>query len=430
MPWTNNTTFNETATLSVYTFKKENKLSIQDRLAYLLQQAVSHTATDAELRELSDLIQADDTGNTARVAATLLEKDLPSGMSDYDEVYWDHIADNILAADRSAETATGKVLPIPLWRRYGWRAAAAVTGLLLLSGGAYLLLRKPAPPQMAVVIAAPAGDVAPGSNKAVLILADGTQVPLDSAVNGVLAEQGNTKVSKPGAGQLTYTPSPHTTSSAMAYNTLRTPRGGQFQVTLPDGTKVWLNAASTLKYPTAFHEGDRRVELNGEAYFEVAANVSHPFRVQVPARNDSMEVVVLGTHFNIMAYEDEQQANTTLLEGAVLVSSHGSSIQLRPGQGASLHKNNQTLALQQNVNTEEAVAWKNGFIQLEGNDIASAMRLIARWYDVEVIYKAPVTAHFRGIIPRNVPISQVLKMMELTGEVHFEIKGKQLIVSP
>jgi ferric-dicitrate binding protein FerR (iron transport regulator) len=143
-----------------------------------------------------------------------------------------------------------------------------------------------------------------------------------------------------------------------------------------------------------------------------------------------MLVTVLGTHFNIMAYDDEQLVKTTLLQGAVQVSSHGRSRQLRPGQGASLDKQRSTLAVQDNVNTEEAVAWKNGFIQLEGNDITSAMRLIARWYDVEVVYKAPVRAHFRGIIPRNVPVSQVLKMMALTGEVHFEIKDRQIIVSP
>lgn len=389
------------------------------------------TATVAELQELSDLVQADQSGDTARLVEMLLRKDLPSGTEEYNEAYWDQVASNILAADRPEET--GNVIPMPQ-RRRGWMAAAVITGAVLLSGGAYWLLQKPAPAPLAAVTPPPAHDVAPGGNKAVLILADGTQVPLDSTTNGVLAQQGNTKISKPGAGQLTYTPQTGGSTALTQYNTLRTPRGGQFQVTLPDGTKVWLNAASTLKYPTAFTGTNRLVELNGEAYFEVAANISKPFRVNVLTHTggspDSMQVAVLGTHFNIMAYEDEQQVRTTLLEGAVRVNSHGSSKQLRPGQGASLDKEQRTLTLQDNINTEEAVAWKNGFIQLEGNDITSAMRLIARWYDVEVVYKAPVAAHFRGIIPRNVPVSQVLKMMELTGEVHFEIKGKQLIVSP
>jgi ferric-dicitrate binding protein FerR (iron transport regulator) len=399
-----------------------------------LQQAVRQTATVEELQELSDLVQADQGGDTARLVEMLLRKDLPAGTEAYDEAYWDQVANNILAADRPAEMPAGNVIPLPQ-RRRGWMAAAVITGALLLSGGAYWLLQRPAPAPVAVVTPPrPAHDVAPGGNKAVLILADGTQVPLDSTANGVLAQQGNTKVSKPGAGQLTYTQQTAGSTALMQYNTLRTPRGGQFQVTLPDGTKVWLNAASTLKYPTAFTGADRLVELNGEAYFEVAAHAGKPFRVNVLTHTngsrDSMEVAVLGTHFNIMAYEDEQQVRTTLLEGAVRVNSHGSSKQLRPGQGASLDKQQHLLILQDNINTEEAIAWKNGFIQLEGNDITSAMRLIARWYDVEVVYKAPVAAHFRGIIPRNVPVSQVLKMMELTGEVHFEIKGKQLIVSP
>ena len=406
-------------------------MSIQDRLAYLLQQAVSHTATADELEELSDLIQADDTGHTAQLAEMLLRKELPGEAADYDETYWNQVAANILAADRTVERV---VRVRPSYRR-AWLAAAVVSGVLLLAGGAYRLMQKPAPAPLATVTPKPANDVAPGSNKAVLILADGTQVPLDSAINGTLAQQGNTKISRQGAGQLTYTYNEASHDAlTMQYNTLRTPRGGQFQVTLPDGTHVWLNAESTLKYPVSFNGRNRQVELNGEAYFEVAANAHQPFRVMVPTRTDngkdSLEIAVLGTHFNVMAYDNEQQIKTTLLEGAVRVSSNGNSKRLQPGEGIALNKSNSTLSAPANVNTEEAVAWKNGFIQLEGNDIASAMRLIARWYDVEVIYKAPVSAHFRGIIPRNVPVSQVLKMMELTGEVHFEIKGKQLIVSP
>lgn len=406
-------------------------MSIQDRLAYLLQQAAGHTATAAELQELSDLIQADDTGHTAQLAEMLLRKELPGDAADYDETYWNQVANNILAADRPVE----RVVPMRPQYRRAWLAAAVVSGLLLLSGAAYWLRQKPAPVPLATVTPAQVNDVAPGGNKAVLTLADGTQVPLDSTINGTLAQQGNTKISRQGAGQLTYTYNAASHDAlAMQYNTLRTPRGGQFQITLPDGTHVWLNAESTLKYPVSFNSRNRQVELNGEAYFEVAANAHQPFRVMVPTRTsngkDSLEIAVLGTHFNVMAYDNEQQIKTTLLEGAVRVSSNGNSKRLQPGEGISLNKSSSILSAPVNVNTEEAVAWKNGFIQLEGNDIASAMRLIARWYDVEVIYNAPVSAHFRGIIPRNVPVSQVLKMMELTGEVHFEIKGKQLIVSP
>jgi ferric-dicitrate binding protein FerR (iron transport regulator) len=398
-----------------------------------LQQAVSHTATAAELQELSDLIQADESGQTAHLAAMLIQAQLPSQTADYDEAYWDPVANAILQADKPAAMPAGKKVPLIL--RRAWMAAAVTAGVLLLAGGAYWVMHRPTPAPPGAVTTPVAHDVAPGGNKAVLILADGTQVPLDSTTSGVLAQQGGTTVSKQGAGQLAYTNKEAAGSSAnIQYNTLRTPRGGQFRITLPDGTNVWLNAASTITYPTAFNGSSRQVTLSGEAYFEVAANAAKPFRVNVLTRTanraDSMLVTVLGTHFNIMAYDDEQLVKTTLLQGAVQVSSHGSSRQLRPGQGASLDKQRSTLAVQDNVNTEEAVAWKNGFIQLEGNDITSAMRLIARWYDVEVVYKAPVRAHFRGIIPRNVPVSQVLKMMALTGEVHFEIKDRQIIVSP
>jgi ferric-dicitrate binding protein FerR (iron transport regulator) len=168
------------------------------------------------------------------------------------------------------------------------------------------------------------------------------------------------------------------------------------------------------------------VELQGEAYFEVARQAGQSFVVKV----DEMEVKVLGTHFNIMAYDDEPEVKTVLLEGAVEVKNAGFARKLKPGQGASLDRKSGVLELLPEVNTEEAVAWKNGFIQLEGNDIRSAMRQIARWYDVEVVYKGNVPAHFRGIVPRNVPVSQVLKMLELTGEVHFEIGDRQIIVSP
>lgn len=407
-------------------------MSTQDRLAYLLQQAVSHAATAAELQELSDLIQADESGQTAHLAAMLIQEQLPAQPADYDEAYWDPVANAILSADKPAAIPAGKKVPLIL--RRAWMAAAITAGVLLLAGGAYWVLHRPAPAPLGAVTTPATHDVAPGGNKAVLILADGTQVPLDSTTSGVLAQQGGTTVSKQGAGQLAYTSKGAAGNASIQYNTLRTPRGGQFRITLPDGTNVWLNAASTITYPTAFNGSSRQVTLSGEAYFEVAANAAKPFRVNVLThtanRADSMLVTVLGTHFNIMAYDDELLVKTTLLQGAVQVSSHGSSRQLRPGQGASLDKQRSTLALQDNVNTEEAVAWKNGFIQLEGNDITSAMRLIARWYDVEVVYKAPVHAHFRGIIPRNVPVSQVLKMMELTGEVHFEIKDRQIIVSP
>ncbi|NLR58240.1 DUF4974 domain-containing protein [Chitinophaga polysaccharea] len=401
---------------------------IQERLTYLLRQALNHSATDAELQELSDLVRDDLTGDITQQLEMLLQNDLPA--ASYDAAYWDTIASKILAADQL--TTPTPVIALPARRPLRWIPAAAAV-LLLLSAGWYAWQHKsPQAPAVATTTSAIKSDIAPGGNKAMLTLADGTQVPLDSTDGEPLAQQGNTRISRPSGGQLMYTSvaGNSNTAGAFSYNTLSTPRGGQFQVTLPDGTKVWLNAASSLRYPVAFSGQSRQVELTGEAYFDVAPNAAMPFRVTTRTGGDSLEVTVLGTQFNIMAYEDEGLIKTTLLEGAVKVSNHRSSQQLAPGQGAQLDKQNHQLAIVPHVNTEEAIAWKNGFIQLEGNDIASAMRLIARWYNMEVVYKAPVTAHFRGIIPRNVPVSQVLKMMEMTGEVHFEIRGRQIIVSP
>lgn len=374
------------------------------------------------------LIREDVSGAVTQQVETRLLEELPHNAAEgYDVAYWDDIAGRILAADRPERIdAATRVAPL---RRLRWVPAAAAA-VVLLAVGAYWRWKPAAPSPVIIAAAPPQKDVAPGGNKAVLTLADGTELPLDSTASGALAQQGNTNILQPAGGQLVYASSG--TSAILQYNTLRTPRGGQFKVTLPDGTNVWLNAASSLRYPVAFKGKVRQVELTGEAYFEVARHAAMPFKVTVRTgqQTDSMEVAVLGTQFNIMAYADEAVVKTTLLEGAVKVSSKGNSRQLAPGQGAQLDKQQDLLTFQREANTEEAVAWKNGLMQLEGKDIAAVMRMIARWYNVEVVFTAPVAAHFRGIIPRNVPVSQVLKILEMTGEVHFEIRDRQIIVSP
>jgi transmembrane sensor len=397
-------------------------LTVHERLTYLLRQVMLHAATAEELTELSDLVKADHTGEYSQYIAAQLQADLLQSAPVQDASYWDGLADQILAADHPDRV---KVHRMPAGRHLR-RIAAAAAVLVLAAGLSWFLYpKKPTP---VLVKKSLINDVLPGGNKATLILADGAEIQLDSAGNGALAQQGSTRVVKSGSGLLAYE-SHHGGEARPAgngYNTLRTPRGGQFQVTLPDGSKVWLNAASSLRFPTTFTGPSREVELSGEAYFEVAQNAAQPFRVHL----NGIEVQVLGTRFNIMAYEEEALLTTTLLQGAVKVSSGRQVQQLAPGQGASLHRNNGELTVAENANTEQAVAWKNGWMQLEGDDIRSVMRDIARWYDVEVIYTADVPAHFRGVIPRNVNVTEVLKKLELTGEVHFTVKGKQIIVSP
>jgi transmembrane sensor len=399
-------------------------LNIHDRLTYLLRQVAGDSATDAELEELAALLKADESGRLAREMEAQLKAALPPDDAPYDPAYWDGIADKILAADR---TGFRPAIVTPMRRPRIWaRAVAAAVALLLVSGAAYWLQRRPATTPAPVTVQTPGNDIAPGGNKAVLTLADGTQVPLDSAANGRLAMQGQTTVLKLDSGQLAYRPPAGPSSNTPGYNTITTPRGGQFRIALPDGSQVWLNASSSLRYPIAFTGRERRVELTGEAYFEVAKRSDMPFRVGT----GGMLVEVLGTHFNIMAYADEEAVKTTLLEGAVKVTKGPGSKRLLPGQQASLYRANDRMEVDQHANTEEVVAWKNGLIQFEGQDLKTAMRLIARWYNVEVEYRAAPGVHFRGVIPRNVPVSEVLKMMEMTGEVRFSISGNKIIVLP
>jgi ferric-dicitrate binding protein FerR (iron transport regulator) len=389
---------------------------VHDRLSYLIKQVLHHSATEAEWKELSDLLDADgDDVISSRIEA-LLRQDIGTGDISYDHQHWDNIASNILAADKPVPAP---LVAIPGNRQWRWGVAACIA-LLLLSGSTWFLLqRKVTRPVASKQQQQP--EILPGGNRASLTLADGTEIPLDSSINNTLAQQGNTVISKPGNGRLAYQSGSVLSREIPQYNILRTPKGGQFQVQLPDGSNVWLNASSSLRYPVAFTGHTRTVELNGEAYFEIAPDATQPFIVKA-AHTD---VQVLGTQFNVMAYDDETNVKTTLLTGAVKVNNR----RLYPGQGASTDRQSGQLSVQEHVNTEAVIAWKNGLMQLEGEDIHVVMRLIARWYDVSVVYHEPVNAHFRGIIPRNVTLSQVLKMLELTGEVHFSVKDKQIIVS-
>lgn len=312
---------------------------------------------------------------------------------------------------------------ISRFKRYRWAAAAAI--LLLIASGFYYLTNQKAK-NAVVKNAQPRSqhDRLPGGNRAVLTLADGSHILLDSASNGKLAQQGGTQIIKKTNGQLLYSSSGDSTAP-VAFNLLQTPRGGQYNIILPDGSKVWLNAASSLKYPVVFRGNERRVEITGEAYFEIAKDPSRPFRVQV----NQMEVEVLGTHFNINAYTDEDAIRTTLLEGRVKLIAGGENNYLQPGQQAQLKPAGE-MKIVNDADLEETVAWKEGNFQFEGSDIKTVMRQLARWYDLEVSYKGSISKHFIGSISRSVKLSQVLSMLQRTGEVKFITEGKKIIVMP
>jgi transmembrane sensor len=341
---------------------------------------------------------------------------------------------------------------LPFGKRYWWIAAAA---LLLLTSMIALLTIRPKKQQDITGKGrqpSPVYDAAPGKNGALLTLADGSTIVLDSAANGALAQQGSTQLIKADNGKLTYSPSTSTGAAReeTVYNTITTPRGRQFQLILPDGSKVWLNAASSLTYPTAFTGNERKVTLTGEAYFEVTSlpgktGKKMPFLVDmstIPGGKVNGTIEVLGTHFNINAYHDETSIRTTLLEGSVKVSpvfssqlaAHnlsrhsGSSQLLSPGQQAQL--SNDKLSIVTNPDLEAVTAWKNGVFNFHKSDLPAVMRQLSRWYDVEVVYQGAVPGRlFGGEIERNLHLSKVLKILSKMG-VQCTIEGKKLIVQP
>lgn len=309
-----------------------------------------------------------------------------------------------------------------------WMRLAA--SVLILLVGAYFIFEKNEhtignaedKKQVARLPEKPA-PILPGRNRAILTTADGKSIILDSMQNGQLARQGTTNIQKLGGLLIYKAPASFNGDTQITYNTLSTPRGGQYQVILSDGTRVWLNAASEIRYPTLFSGNVREVTLTGEAYFEVAKNKAKPFQVKAGA----MKIAVLGTHFNVNAYEDEAETKTSLLEGSVQISQGNLSGLLKPGQQAVIQNKSNHIKTG-NVDLTEVVAWKNGLFRFEGADIKTIMREIGRWYDVEIEYAGKVPNHrFVGKINRNVELSEVLRILELSN-VKFLVAGKKIIV--
>jgi transmembrane sensor len=268
--------------------------------------------------------------------------------------------------------------------------------------------------------------ILPGFNKATLTLADGSNIDLNAARSGPLSKQGGALVGKTGNGKLIYDANPTDgNKGAVINNILTTPRGGQYQLVLSDGTKVWLNAASSLKFPAVFTGKERNVELIGEAYFEVAKNKNMPFKVSTGKLN----IEVLGTHFNVSAYQDDDAIKTTLLEGSVKLTTANNKALLKPGEQATLGQQ-QHINIQ-SINTDEAVAWKNGYFVFNNENIQCIMKKISRWYDVEVVYSGKVDENdFGGTVSRFDSVNEVLRSLELTGTVHFKLDGRRITVMP
>lgn len=310
-------------------------------------------------------------------------------------------------------------------RRKKWRVAAAIL-LPALAITAFLFFQgRSSKTATEEITHEKPNDIAPGGNKAILTLADGSTVMLDDSKAGEIFEQGATRAEKLKDGLLVYSGSGEQPTETL-YNTIATPRGGQYQVTLSDGTKVWLNAASSLRFPIAFTGLERLVEVTGEAYFEVTKHESMPFKV----RTRNTEIEVMGTSFNINAYTDEDAIRTTLLEGAVKVSSSesGQVKQLLPGQQSGINKDGK-ISLVKNADTEEAVAWIKGRFQFKSSGLRAILRQLSRWYDVDVEYRGDVDLRFSGRLKRSEYVSAILEKLKLTGEVNFTIDGRKIIVT-
>ncbi len=310
-----------------------------------------------------------------------------------------------------------------------FRKYAAAVLIVMMAGGAYFFIKKESIKEAVKTEAISSrfkNDILPGGNRAILTLANGRNIILDNVHNGTLAQQGNVDVVKLNPGEISYNKLNDLLDekkSGIFYNTISTPRGGQFQVVLPDGSKVWLNAESSLHFPTAFTGNERKVELTGEGYFEIAKNADMPFKVNV---NNAI-VEVLGTHFNINAYGDETAMKTTLLEGSVKVLAYEKTQVLKPGEQLTM-KNNGFEQLLNNVNTEQVLAWKNGLFDFSDVDLRSIALQLSRWYQVDISFEGNIPdKHISGIISRKNNISTILGMLEFTAGIHSRIDGAKVV---
>lgn len=307
-----------------------------------------------------------------------------------------------------------------LWLKRGIAIAAFV--VIALAAGLYFYTHKK---ETETVVFK--NDIPPGSNRATLILSGGRKIDLDKAGNGTIAEEGSIKVTKTAGGRISYQETGGMDEKALSFNTILTPRGGQYELLLPDGSHVWLNAASKLVYPVRFGKAERKIQLSGEAYFEIAKAGEKGRNIPFLVESETQTVEVLGTHFNVHAYGDEPQVKTTLLEGSLQVRIPGreDAVILRPGQQAITGKDIQITE----ANTEEALAWKNGYFYFADEDIHTIMNKISRWYDVEVVYEGNLPREgFWGTVSRFKNVSQVLDKLQLTGRIHFKIEGRRITV--
>jgi transmembrane sensor len=314
--------------------------------------------------------------------------------------------------------------PIKISKDFLWKRISIAASIAILISIGFFYFKKKSNTKTAILAEVKINkEIMPGSSKAILILSNGSQVALGNSKATNSIEQSSKKIAVSIPGKLDYH-NQNASIEANSNNTIIVPNGGEYQIVLSDGTKVWLNAATKLTYPVKFTGHERRVKLSGEAYFEVTHNKSAPFLVETL----NQTVKVLGTHFNINAYNDEKFTKTTLIEGKVEVNSASSFKKtiLLPGEQSTLAGN--TL-MKNKVDTREVLAWKNRLFRISDQDLYSIMSQISRWYDVDVEYKGDFSdLHFGLYISRKRNIEQILDLMEVTKTVKFKIEGRKVIV--
>ncbi|OQP47881.1 FecR family protein [Niastella populi] len=387
----------------------------------LLHKYVKGRLSRKESRQLENWAQQNE-NNPKLLEEIKNQKRFTSDLTAFDSFSWEDISQK-LAVSGVPIIENTKVRPMV--QRWHFMAAAA---LLIMAVAVYLLteINRNVNENKPSEVIAKQNDIAPGKYKARLTLADGSTIILDSINTDSLTRQGTAKLANEN-GRLVYKAGKFEGGSIAVWNTLTTVKAETYQLLLSDGSKVWLNSGSSIRYPVHFVGNERKVEITGEAYFEVTHNSRQPFIVKA----NSMEVQVLGTTFNINAYPDEGAIKTTLVAGKVKVLNRAASTEqsavLAPGQQAQLQSEKISVARQ--VNIDQAVAWRYGRFQFDRDDIKTVMRQIARWYDVEVSYEGEITnKEFWGKVSRDLNASEMLKVLEVYG-VHFKIDGKRIIVT-
>lgn len=390
----------------------------EERISLLLKKVDEQTISEAELQELTEVL-----GESDEMEA-LISSQLQSGSVGTplpSEQRQQQMMAEILSADRlpDALSPAGRGRLVSLYKKIAVAAA-----ILIIAGVSFWLMRTSSSPSNDTGIASvQQPDKEPGSDIATLTLADGTVIPLDSTTQGKIALQGKTAVTCLNRGELKYN-SGGQSDSGTYFNTVRVPRGGTYVLVLADGTRVWLNAASSLKYPADFTGNFREVELTGEGFFEVTENAAKPFVVQ----SGNLKVQVLGTSFNLNTYEEEAAAKASLINGSVKVSTGVESIILKPGQQAIIPASTRNISVG-NFDTEEVIAWKNGFFQFNKID-ESYLRQLSRWYDVDLQFEAPVKPNeFNGRITRQTKLSSIVEALKISG-IPCRLEKNRLVILP